>query len=105
MSAKPYNTLEAAAAGVARACVDGAVSACVVITSTGLAAELVAKYRPPVPILVGTEPGKYMFRHVLQYGMYPKPVGGGRSFKELDNGVELVECMVAWGKKKGYVPG
>ncbi|EFJ51783.1 hypothetical protein VOLCADRAFT_120419 [Volvox carteri f. nagariensis] len=51
-SAKPFNTVEAAAVALAKACMDAKLGLCVVVSDNGEAANIVTKYRPPVPLVV-----------------------------------------------------
>eukprot|EP00798_Chlamydomonas_sp_ICE-L_P024510 gene24510-10112_t len=51
-TAKPFNSVEAAAVAVAKACTDGKLGLVVVISINGSTAAVVSKYRPCVPMIV-----------------------------------------------------
>lgn len=70
MSAKPFTTLEAAAASMACACVESHIAACVVFSASGLAADRVAKFRPQAPLIVITESDSVAGRLQLLFGAH-----------------------------------
>lgn len=70
MSAKPFTTLEAAAASMARTCVESHIAACVVFSASGLAAERVAKFRPQAPLVVITESNLVAGKLELLFGAH-----------------------------------
>ena len=51
-SAKPFNTIEATAIAMAKACSDAKLGLAVVFSDSGEAANMVTKYRPTVPLVV-----------------------------------------------------
>lgn len=53
-SAKPFNTVEAAAVSLAKGCMDAKLGLAIVLSNSGDAANIVAKYRPNVPQIVVT---------------------------------------------------
>lgn len=98
VSPKPFNTLEAAAAGVAEACIDGDVALCIVISEKCIAADLVAKYRPPTPQIVITTDRVAATQSQTNFGQHALLVP-----KYGDSINALVLQAMSWAKKKGLL--
>lgn len=67
-SAKPFNTIEAAAVALAQACMDSKLALCLVVSDTGEAANIVTKYRPPVPVMVVSSQPPVVAQRELCFG-------------------------------------
>ncbi|PNW83558.1 hypothetical protein CHLRE_05g234700v5 [Chlamydomonas reinhardtii] len=69
-SAKPFNTIEAAAVALAQACMDSKLALCLVVSDTGEAANIVTKYRPPVPVMVVSSQPPVVAQRELCFGQF-----------------------------------
>ncbi|GLI64206.1 hypothetical protein VaNZ11_007398 [Volvox africanus] len=69
-SAKPFNTVEAAAVALAKACMDAKLGLCVVVSDNGEAANVVTKYRPPVPLVVVSSQQPVVSQRELHFGQF-----------------------------------
>ncbi|GLC61308.1 hypothetical protein PLESTB_001741900 [Pleodorina starrii] len=69
-SAKPFNTVEAAAVALAKACMDAKLGLCVVVSDSGEAANIVTKYRPPVPLVVVSSQAPVVAQRELHFGQF-----------------------------------
>lgn len=96
MSAKPFNSLEAAAASTAKACVDSAVSICIVISFKGIAADFVAKYRPAVLQIAVTNSKLVAGQSVLNFGVRPCFIEGCQNMATS----EIIDRVLVWAKEK-----
>lgn len=96
VSPKPFNTLEAAASAVAEACIDGNVGLCIVISDKCIAADLVAKYRPPTPQIVVTTDNVAARQSQTNFGQYAYLVPHYGDSINL-----LVLQAMEWAKKEG----
>ena len=98
MSPKPFNTLEAAAAGVAKACVDAGVGIVIVVSDRAVAADLVAKYRPPTPQVVVTVHPIVASQAQMNFGQY-----GFLVSEYGDDMGALLRKAMDWAKKNDYL--
>lgn len=91
---RPLMTLEAAAAGIARAAIDGDVGLCLTISTKGLAANLVTKYRPPQVQVVVTSDVHVMRQSRMYFGQRAYLVDAYDKERK-----ELVKDVVKWMKE------
>jgi pyruvate kinase len=70
-SAKPFNTMEAVTSSVCKICTDTGAALVVCISDAGVAATGVAKYRPPVPVVVVTTAATTASDACHSYGLLP----------------------------------
>jgi|LauGreDrversion2_5_1035112.scaffolds.fasta_scaffold106796_1 pyruvate kinase len=102
-SAKPFNTIQAAAVAVAKACTDAQLELVVVVSDSGEAARVVTKYRPSVPLIVITSQAAVAANCALNFGQRGMLVEG-----EALSGAaaSLTARAVEWAKNQGiYKPG
>jgi pyruvate kinase len=67
-SAKPFNTVQAAAVALAKACIDAKLDLAIVVSDSGEAAAVVTKYRPNVPLVVVTSRATVASNSALRFG-------------------------------------
>ena len=70
-SAKPFNTMEAVTSSVCKICTDTGAALVVCVSDAGVAATGVAKYRPPVPVVVVTTAATTASDACHSYGLLP----------------------------------
>lgn len=102
-SARPFNTIQAAAVAVAKACTDAQLEMVVVVSDSGEAARVVTKYRPSVPVVVITSRPNIAANCALIFGQRGMLI-------EADalkgTAASLTARAVEWAKSQGiYKPG
>ncbi|CAD7703688.1 unnamed protein product [Ostreobium quekettii] len=98
MSPKPFTTLDASASGVAKACVDAGVGIVIVVSNTAVAADLVAKYRPPTPQVVVTMHPIVASQAQINFGQH------GCHVEEYGEDVgALLRKAMSWARGRGLV--
>jgi pyruvate kinase len=73
-SPKPFNTMEALTSSVCKTCTDTGAALVVCVSDGGLAASGVAKYRPPVPVVVVTTSAVTAADSCHSFGLLPHVV-------------------------------
>ena len=73
-SAKPFNTMEALTSSVCKTCTDTGAALVICISDSGSAAAGIAKYRPPVPVVVVTTSRTTATDACYTYGLLPHVV-------------------------------
>ncbi|KAG2439977.1 hypothetical protein HXX76_004095 [Chlamydomonas incerta] len=108
----PVSPLEATLAGVAKSAVtfsmdangDGVLDAsegcvAIVFTRSGLAAQLIAKYRPPCPVIVLSDHDWVLRQASLTYGLYPLRV----EVAGMEDRRKAVEAAIKYGRHRKLV--
>jgi pyruvate kinase len=98
LTPKPMDTVETIAASTARAAFELGAAAIIVLSTTGTTARLIAKYKPPVPILMITRRAEtsrlaHLYRAVLPLH-YASPRGS------TDQWQKDVDARIEWGISK-----
>lgn len=97
-SLKPFRTLEAVTAAIAKSCIDGDVGLCVVVSSNGNAANFVSKFRPPTPQVIVTTNKRLVSQSMVVFGQLALLVP--HYDHDLD---ELVFQAIKWAKSKQWM--
>jgi len=101
-SAKPFNTVEAAAVAMAKTCMDAQLAVAVVISDSGEAANVITKYRPSVPLVVVTSKPTVQAQCNLCFGQRGLLV----EVEAIQGETEpLIKRAVDWARQSGLFTG